>query len=111
MNKKIFVAFASEKNKKNFDELKEGIFSDKELYKILNNAIDKLKKNPQAGIKIQRKLWPKEYIAKYNITNLWKIDLHDGWRLIYTIETDEVMILTIILDWLNHKNYEKKFKY
>ena len=53
----------------------------------------------------------KQYIQKYNIDNLWKYDLPNAWRLIYTIETDKIKIINIILEWFNHKNYEKKFKY
>jgi len=38
-------------------------------------------------------------------------DLPDGWRLVYTIKEDEVRILNIILEWFDHKDYEKRFKY
>ncbi len=29
----------------------------------------------------------------------------------YTIKKDNVVILSIILEWLDHKNYERRFKY
>ena len=32
-------------------------------------------------------------------------------RMIYTIQTNEVMILNVILEWFSHKEYEKRFKY
>lgn len=38
-------------------------------------------------------------------------DLPNSWRLIYTIQTNEVMILNVILEWFNHKGYERRFKY
>ena len=98
MNKEIYVAFISEKLKEEFESLKEGKFEDKELYRFIIRAIDDLKKNPSCGIKIQKKLWPKEYIRNYKITNLWKYDLPNGWRLIYTIEANEVKIVNIILE-------------
>lgn len=60
---------------------------------------------------ISEKLWPNEYIKKYKITNLWKYDLPDGWRLIYTIESNKIKIVSIILEWFDHKNYERKFNY
>jgi len=50
-------------------------------------------------------------IKKYKISNLWKYDLTNGWRLIYTIESDEIRIISIILEWFDHKNYEKRFGY
>jgi hypothetical protein len=81
------------------------------LYDFIDRAKDDLKKNPMCGFKIPKHLWPKEYIKKFEITNLWKYDLPNGWRLIYTIQTNEVMILNVILEWFDHKEYERKFKY
>ena len=52
----------------------------------------------------------KEYL-RYKITNLWKYDLPKGWRLIYSIGREGVEILSIILEWMNHKNYERRFNY
>ena len=109
--KEIVVAFISEKLKSNFESLKEGKFEDKKLYNFINRAIDDLKKDPLCGTKILKKLWPRDYIKNYGITNLWKYDLPNGWRLIYTIESDEVRIVNIILEWFGHKEYEKRFKY
>ncbi len=100
------VAFVDEKLKAAYAEIK-----DKKLLKYLQRAIDDLKENPFAGIKVPRKLWPKEYIRKYNITNLWKYNLPDGWRITYTLKTNEIEIISIILEWFTHKEYEKRFKY
>lgn len=111
MSKEILVAFINKKIKEDLELLKKGKFEDKELFKFIDRAMDDLKKDPTCGTKIPRKLWPKIYIQKYRITNLWKYDLPNAWRLIYTIETDEVKILNIILEWFNHKDYEKRFKY
>jgi len=109
--KEIRVAFISEKIKAEFECLKSGKFEDKQLYNFIERAINDLKTKPLCGIKIPKKLWPHEYIKKYNITNLLKYDLPNGWRLIYTIETNEVMIVNIILEWFDHKEYERRFKY
>jgi len=109
--KQIFVGFISKKLEQQFELLKEGKFEDKQLYELIDRSIKDLKKNPQIGTKIQKKLWPKKYIKKYEITNLWKYDLPNAWRLIYTIETDEIRIVNIILEWFDHKEYNRKFKY
>ena len=111
MNKEIRVAFITSKIKQEWEALQEGKFEDKQLYQFIDRAIDDFKANPTCGIKIQKNLWPKEYIQKYGITNLWKYNLPNAWRLIYTIESDEVRIANIILEWFNHKEYEKRFKY
>lgn len=51
-------------------------------------------------------------LKKYRITNLWKYDLPDGWRLLYSITTpSKVEILSIIIEWFNHKNYGRRFRY
>jgi len=110
-NKPIYVTFGNKKLESNFESLKKGRFQDKQLYSFIERAIKDLKKNPSCGIKIQKKLWPKIYIQVYKITNLWKYDLPNGWRLVYTIKTDEIMILSVILEWFNHKEYEKRFSY
>ena len=70
-----------------------------------------MKKDPFVGIKIPKKLWPKEYGKNYGINNLWKYDLPNAWRLIYTVKGDAVQIVAIILEWFDHKKYERKFKY
>lgn len=109
--KQIFVSFISAKLKQEFDSLKEGKFEDKQLYQFIDRALDDLKMNPMCGIKIQKKQWPREYVQKYGITNLWKYDLPNAWRLVYIIESDEVKIVSIVLEWFNHKEYEKRFGY
>jgi Txe/YoeB family toxin of Txe-Axe toxin-antitoxin module len=105
------VAFISGKLKEEFNTLKEGRFQDKQLYSYINRAMDDLVKDPLSGTKIPKKLWPKDYIKHYKITNLWKYDLPNGWRLIYTTESNEVMIVSIILEWFDHKGYERRFGY
>ena len=109
--KSIHVVFHDKKLELIFEDLQKGKFEDKRLFKMITRAIEDLKNNPDFGIKIPKKLWPKPYIQKHKINNLWKYDLPNGWRLIYTIKIDDVMILNIILDWFDHKTYERTFKY
>jgi len=109
--REINVAFISQKLKKEFEKLEEGKTEDKKLVKFIKRAIDDLKENPFSGTKVPKKLWPKSYVKKYEITNLWKYDLPNAWRLIYTIEADEVRLVNIILEWFPHKEYEKRFGY
>ncbi len=110
-NCKIEVVFVDKKLQRDFEKLKHGKTEDRELYDFIDRATDDLKEKPMCGIKIPRKLWPKGYIKKYGIDNLWKYDLPNAWRLIYTIVGDEVKILNVLLEWLSHKDYEKRFRY
>ena len=89
--KERYVTFWSRNVEDDFDSLKEGNFEDKELYLFIERAISDLKMS-NSGTQLPKRLWPKEYIKRYNLTNLWKYDLPKGWRLIYTIKTDEVQV-------------------
>lgn len=40
-----------------------------------------------------------------------KVIITGAWRMIYTILGSEVEIISLILDIMNHKKYEKKFGY
>ena len=85
--------------------------TDKESITILN-SIDRLKEilrnNPQYGDPIAKRLIPKEY---KNIKNLYRAELSNYWRMVYTIEGNEVEIFLFILNIGNHKNYDKLFGY
>lgn len=110
-NKPIYVSFANPKLEKVYEKLNQGTYEEKKLHTHIQKAIQELKKNPTCGMKITKSLWPKNYIQKFQIANLWKYDLPDGWRLIYTIFQNQTMILNVILEWFSHKKYEQKFRY
>ncbi len=103
------IRFANEKIKEVFYKLENS--SEKELFKFINQAIDNIEENAFCGIQIPKKLIPKEYIQKYNVKNLWKYDLPGGWRLIYHIADEKIIVISIILEWMTHKDYERRFKY
>ena len=105
------VRFVDKKLFESYWDLKRGRSEEQVLGKDLDFAIERLKVNPFCGVKISRKLWPKKYVSEYGITNLWKYDLPKGWRLVYTIAGDRIEIISILLEWFDHKNYEKRFGY
>ncbi|MCX6777655.1 MAG: hypothetical protein NT157_02110 [Candidatus Micrarchaeota archaeon] len=106
-----YVAFADERLRKSFEKLRKGKSEDMRLYGIINRALDDLKADPFVGIKIPKGLWPKEYVRRYGVDNLWKYDMPDGWRLIYTVKATAVEIVSIVLEWFSHKDYERRFGY
>ncbi len=106
--KKKKVAFANKKIKDAFEKLKK---QDPKLYNFISRAINDLKKDPFCGILIPKKLIPKQYKNKFNIDNLWKYNLPNAWRLLYFIIGDKITIISVILEWLPHKKYERKFQY
>jgi len=48
---------------------------------------------------------------KYEVQNVWRIELANRWRLVYTIIGNEVEIVNFIMDIYNHKDYDKVFGY
>ena len=102
------VKFISEKLEEEFEKLDET----DPIKKAIRRAIKDLQQDAFFGIQIPKRLFPKEYIQKYQINNLWKYDLPNGWRLIYTVTSEnQVQIVTAILEWFNHPEYEKRFHY
>ena len=102
------VIFADKELKEAFERLKE---SDKRLYKEIENALNAIRQNAFFGRNVKKKLIPKELIQKYGIDNIWIYNLRKDWRLLYTLTNNGVEILAIVLDWMNHKDYEKLFKF
>ena len=105
------IRFAEADIKKAFYELESGNSFERELFKFINQAMDNLEEDAYCGIQIPKRLIPKIYLQKYHVTNLWKYDLPKGWRLIYTLKNEQVTVISVILEWLDHKEYERRFKY
>jgi len=81
------------------------------LLRAINQKIELLKKDPEYGIHIARNKIPLEYVKKYDVTNIWKINLSGAWRMIYTLHGNEVEIIAFILEIVDHKEYDKRFGY
>ena len=105
------ITFAEDKLKKAFEKLKEDKTEDTQLYKFLVRAFKDIEENAFCGIRISKKLIPKEYKKKYGIDNLWKYNLPNAWRIIYSVGKEELIVVSIVLEWLDHTSYSRKFKY
>jgi len=104
------IAFGDENLRKELEKLKD-VKEDK-LYRQLIKAFENLEEDAFCGVQIPKKLIPRYYQQKFGpLTNLWKYNLPDAWRLIYTIKNSKVAILSIVLEWMDHKTYERRFKY
>ena len=83
------------------------------ILKAVNQKVELIKSNPHFGNPIGKHKIPIEYQQKYNITNLFRVELPAAWRMLYTL-TDgesEIEIIAFVLDVINHKKYDKKFGY
>jgi hypothetical protein len=101
------VVFVDESLEKSFtllgntDPLKKGLIK----------AIKDVQENSFAGRNVKKELIPKEIIKKYNINNLWIYNLPNGWRMLYVLTSSEIRIIAVILNWMDHKDYERLFKF
>ena len=82
-----------------------------QLLRSIKQKIEFIKANPFYGNNIAKALIPKEYTIKYNAENLWRVELTNYWRMLYTIKGDQVEIICFVLDMISHEDYDKKFGY
>ena len=83
------------------------------ILNAVNKKIELIKANPHCGDPIAKRLIPGEYVQKYGVTNLFRVELPDFWRMMYTLTEGEskIEIVAFVLDVVNHKDYDKKFGY
>jgi len=102
------VIFIDEELEKSFLKL-----SDKDpIKKGIIRAILFIKDDFTCGRNVKKELIPKKLIEKYKLNNLWIYDLPNGWRLMYSLTSGgDIEIIAAVLDWMNHKDYERLFKF
>ena len=87
--------------------------TDKDSLTILRSVermMNILKDNPQFGNPIRKDLIPESF-KQQGITNLYRAELSNFWRLIYTLEGDRVDIFLFVLSIVDHGEYNKLFGY
>ena len=102
------IRFVNNKIEKSFKEL---VNIDPELHKFVFRALNDIEDNAFCGIQIPKKIIREDYIKKFGIRNAWKYNLPGAWRLIYSIENTGISVISIILEWMDPKTYERRFKY
>ena len=119
MDKEIVVQFDADAYKE-YEELQESVAqrkhsSEKPTYEQLlasiNNAIRNLKANPYYGDLIPRRNISKGVISRYGTNKIFRVELVGYWRLLYTVVGDEAKIIAFILEYIDHKKYNKIFGY
>ena len=113
----IFAEEAEEEYKRLVETIKfekeKGITNseNQKLIKSIEEKVERLKYAPDSGIQIPRKLFPAKYLVKYQINNLWKMNLFNYWRIVYTLRGDKLEVLCIVLDLIDHPDYNEIFGY
>ncbi len=108
---KASVFFADDRIKESFLALASSRREDEEIYRTLNESFDALAFDAFCGTQIPKRPIPKSYITRYGIDNLWKYNFYKNWRLMYSVAGDGTNVIVLILEWLPHKEYERRFGY
>ncbi|MBI3034009.1 hypothetical protein HYY72_02525 [Candidatus Woesearchaeota archaeon] len=120
MNKPVRLILLNEADSayKNLNEtvgkqLKEGNENTEEmqLLRSIKQKFEFIKANPFYGNNIPKALIPSMYLTQYNAKNLWRVELTNYWRMLYTIKGDQIEVICFVLDIIGHNEYDKKFGY
>ena len=113
--KKVRVIFSPEAEEvyKHLNEAALNSKIDSSILNAINKKVELIKANFHYGDPINKQLIPEEYKTKYEVTNLFRVELPNFWRMLYTLTNGEsqIEIIAFVLDVLDHKEYNKKFGY
>jgi len=113
MKMRVILSNDAEEIYKHLIEKSSESKTERTILNALKKKIEIIKLNPHYGDPIAKSLIPKEYINKYKITNLFRVELPNYWRMLYTLTDGEtkVEIIAFVIDILDHPAYNKKFRY
>ena len=86
---------------------------ERSILNAVHKKVELIKANIHYGNPVAKNLIPEEYKMKYSVTNLFRVELPNFWRMLYTL-TDgetEIEIVAFVLDVIDHPAYDKKFGY
>jgi hypothetical protein len=102
------VVFIDESLENAFNSLKDNDPTKKALIK----AIKDIQENCYCGRNVKKNLIPRIFIEKHGLNNLWIYNLPSAWRMLYSLtNSGNVELIAVVLDWMNHKDYERLFKF
>jgi hypothetical protein len=85
--------------------------TDRMILNAINKKVELIKANHHYGDPIAKQLIPKEYVTNYGITNLFRVELPNYWRMLYSLTNEDIEIIAFVLDIIDHTVYDKKFGY
>jgi hypothetical protein len=81
-------------------------------YKQITACLDILRQDLAVGEKIERAKFPEVYLRRYGITNLYRLAVGRGSRLLYTVIAQGSKKVVCVLEYFpSHKDYDKRFGY
>lgn len=86
--------------------------SDDNRVKWIRDMEKILAENRYAGEQVKKDRIPRRYFKKYGVNNLYRYHHPQGYRSTYTVLTlTKGVFLVVILDLLNHEEYDDLFGY
>lgn len=80
------------------------------LLRSIQRIIEILKTNPQFGDPVRKQLIPQK-CSELGVQNLYRVELSNYWRMLYTLEGNQVEIFCFVLSIMDHQEYDKLFGY
>ncbi|MCX6708839.1 MAG: hypothetical protein NTW67_04315 [Candidatus Woesearchaeota archaeon] len=80
------------------------------MLRSIHRIIDVLKEHPQFGDPIKKQLIPQKFL-EMEIQNLYRAELSNYWRMLYTLEGTQIEIFCFVLSIMDHKEYDQLFGY
>lgn len=78
-----------------------------QLLNSIRQKRDLIKQNPFYGDNIPKRQIPKAL----SVPNLWRVELSQSWRMLYTVKGDNIEIICFVLHIIDHPAYDKIFGY
>ncbi len=78
-----------------------------QLLKSIKQKSELLKINPTFGDKVAHNLIPKTL----DVSNLFRVELTGYWRMLYTLDGNQIEIVAFILYVIDHPTYDRMFGY
>ena len=94
-----------------FSELYFSLPKKSQLYKELDDILERLKEIPMLGDMIEFKRIPKAIRKRYpDLDNLFRIEVNQDWRMFYTLVGWPEQKKVYVLMAMPHKEYDKLIK-
>jgi len=94
------------------EKLKEKAPNSKIERSILNglkNKFELIKADAECGNKVKRRRYPDSYVREYGITNLYRLELPDFWRMFYSLSNEGDWVVAYVIDIMDHNEYNRVF--
>jgi hypothetical protein len=86
---------------------------ERSILNAVNKKVELIKVNLHYGEPISKDKIPEEFKQRYGITNLFRVELPQFWRMMYSLNPGgtEIEIIAFILEISDHGKYDKTMGY